>query len=82
MSLDLIWKVAVAIFAAGGFVFAVRQQRKDLNGAMARVRRESEIANFRFLTQVIATLVYTEEPEKRKALGKMYLEAGHPEGRR
>ena len=82
MSLDLIWKVAVAIFAAGGFVFAVRQQRKDLNGAMARVRRESEIANFRFLTQVVAGLTYENDEAKREKLGKMYLEAGHPEGRR
>jgi len=82
LTIDTVWKIAVAIFAFGGFVFSVRQLKRDLNGLGARTRRDAERNDFRFLTTVVATLVYEDDLDKRRELGKMFLEAGHPEGRR
>ena len=82
MTLDIIWKVAVTIFAAGGFVSFVRQMRKDVNGLGGRVRSEIERRNFQFLTQVVSDLTYEDDLTRREKIGKMHLDAGFPEGRR
>jgi len=75
MSLDLLWKIAIAIYLAGVLVANVRRGKLDLNGLGARVRREKEIADFRFLTDVVARLVYEDDHERRRQLGKMFLDA-------
>jgi hypothetical protein len=82
MTIDTAWKIAVAIFAFGGFVVSMRRMKGDLNGLGLRTRRDADRNNVRFLTIVIATLVYEEDLDKRRELGKMFLESGYSEGRR
>jgi hypothetical protein len=82
VTLDTVWKIAVAIFLAGGLYFGHKQLKRDVNGLGLRTRGDRERANFMFLTTVVQTLVYTESKEERLEKGKMFLEAGFPEGRR
>jgi hypothetical protein len=81
LTLDTVWKIAVVIFLACRLYFSHKQQRRDLNGLGLRTRADADRANFRFLTDVVATLVYENDQERRRELGKMFLEAGHPERR-
>jgi hypothetical protein len=81
MTIDTVWKIAVVIFLACGVYFGHKQLKRDVNGLGLRTRADAERANFRFLTTVVATLVYENDTDKRRELGKMFLEAGHPERR-
>jgi hypothetical protein len=80
MSLELLWRIAVFIgggcVSAGIFIGIVRQIRKDVNGVGARQRADAEKAHYRFLTNVVVVLTYTESKEDRIQIGKRFLEDG------
>jgi hypothetical protein len=76
VTIDTLWKIAAAIFGLGILVAGIRQLRKDLNGVGARQRAEAERAHYRFLTNVVVVLTYTENKEDRIQIGKRFLEDG------
>jgi hypothetical protein len=76
VSLDTLWKIAVAIFGAGALFAGIRQLRKDLNGVGARQRAEAERAHYRFMTILVVLLTYTDNKEDRIQIGKRFLEDG------
>lgn len=68
-------------FFAGVTYAGFRSAVKQLNGVSARERRQTEIENFRFLSNVITELTYELDFHARKDKGERYLKAGFPEGR-
>jgi hypothetical protein len=74
-SLPVLVYVASMIFSIGGFVFAVRQMRKDLTGVAGIVRSEAAKAEERYLAVVVATLLVTP-PDKQISIAGMFLSAG------
>jgi len=55
------------VFLAGGFFFGVKQQRKDLNGAMGRVRKMDR--NF-----LLTLMVILDDREDREFVAKLFRE--------
>jgi hypothetical protein len=73
--LQILVYAATMIFSIGGFVFAVRQMRKDLTGVAGIVRSETARAEERYLAVVVATLILAP-PDKQVAIAGMFLSAG------
>jgi hypothetical protein len=66
---------AEGLFFLGGFVFAVRQIRKDLTGVAGIVRSESVKNEERYLATVVAALLLAPE-EKKQFIAGAFLNAG------
>jgi hypothetical protein len=82
LTIDTLWKICVAIFLAGGAFAGYKRMKRDVNGLGRRTRQDKEIEDFRYLTNFVADVVYQDDQEKRRELGKMFLEAWDHEGRR
>jgi hypothetical protein len=73
--LQFIIYAAEGIFFLGGFVFAVRQIRKDLTGVAGIVRSEAAKADERYLATVVVGLLLAPE-EKKQFIAGAFLNAG------
>lgn len=77
---QMIVYAATMIFSIGGFVFAVRQMRKDLTGVAGIVRSEIAKAEERYLATVVVTLLLTP-PNQQQFVAGVFLAAGKGKSR-